>query len=399
MRLALEADRTGITVGRFVYGKNYLGNPDVVPIAPLELKLGTATCRTTKLNGTFGALGDSCPDDWERRVFETHAGGAWLGEIDCLLHAPDDRAGALGFGLGLESPAPKREFNKTLDLDELLTLADAVIADGPEARQVEDLMLIGTSMGGARPKTVVEDMNGLRVAMFNRPDDRWKHARVEHAMLERAKARGLMTLHSRVQTVGDRDVPLVRRFDREKTGGGHLRARMISGLTIPRAEDTRQQRDRWSYVLLADELRRMCIDPGRETAELFRRMVFNAQISNTDDHLRNHAAIAKAKDWRLSPACDLTPSMPISLERRDLAMNCGDLGRCAHADNLLSQWARFHLERVQAQVIIVAMEMQVASTWYQVTRRVGVSEKDCETVTFAFADPGFRLPLEGNADA
>lgn len=389
-RFVLEADRTGVPVGRFVYGKNFLANPDVDSIDPLDLKLGTATYRTTNLNGMFGALRDSSPDYWGRRVIERHAGRARLGEIDYLLNAPDDRAGALGFGLGPEPPAPKREFNKTLDLDELLTLAEAVIADeeiedGPELQQVEELFLIGTSMGGARPKTVVEDMDGLWVAKFNRRDDRWNHARVEHAMLELAKACGLMTSHSRVQTVGDRDVLLVKRFDREKTVGGYLRARMISGLTILRAEDTHQQRDRWSYVLLAEELRRICSDPGRETAEFFRRMVFNALISNSDDHPRNHAAISKARDWRLSPAYDLTPSMPLSLERRDLAMNCGDLGRYAHAENLLSQCARFHLERDRARAIINAMEMQVAGTWDETARRVGVSERDCETIRPAFA--------------
>lgn len=104
-------------------------------------------------------------------------------------------------------------------------------------------------------------------------------------------------------------------------------------------------------------------------------------------------------DWRLSPAYDLTPSMALSLERRDLAMNCGDLGRYAHVENLLSQCARFHLERDQARATIDAMEMQVVGTWYETARQVGVSEKDCETIRSAFAYPGFRLPLEGNAEA
>ena len=111
-------------------------------------------------------------------------------------------------------------------------IADEEITDGPDAQQVEDLMLIGTSMGGVRPRTEVEDMDGLWVAKFNRPDDRWNHARVEHAMLELAKACGLMTSHSRVQTVGDRDVQLVKRFDHEKICCGYLRARMISCPTI-----------------------------------------------------------------------------------------------------------------------------------------------------------------------
>ena len=173
---------------------------------------------------------------------------------------------------------------------------------------------------------------------------------------------------------------------------------MARSITL-RTEDTYQQRDRWSCVLLAEELRRICSDPRRESAELFRRKVFNALLSNPDDRPRNHAAIAKAKDWRLSPAYDLTPSMPISQERRDLAMNCGVLGRYAHAENLLSPCARLHLEREQARAIIVAKDMQVASTWYEISRRVGASEKDCETISSAFAYPGFRLPLEIIAEA
>lgn len=246
-------------------------------------------------------------------------------------------------------PAPQRKFNKTLDLDKLIELADAIVEgekvpDGPDTGQVEDLMLVGTSMGGARPKAVVEDEDGLCVAKFNRPDDKWNYARVDHAMLELARACGIQSAQSRVVTVAGRDVLLVKRFDRERTENGYLRSRMLSGLTILRTEDTHQHRDRWSYVLLAEELRRISAQPKDDAAELFKRMVFNALISNTDDHPRNHAVIAKGRDWRLSPAYDLTPSMPISIERRDLAMTCGDLGRYAHAQNMLSQSARFHLK-------------------------------------------------------
>ena len=395
-RFVLEADRTGIPVGSFVYGKSYLSRPDAVPVDPVELKLAQTTYQTTALKGVFGAIRDAGPDYWGRRVIEKHAGKPELGEIDYLLESPDDRAGALGFGIGAKPPAPKRKFNKTLDLEKLVRLADAIIADedvpdSPEAGQVEDLMLLGTSMGGARPKAVVEDGDGLWIAKFNRPDDKWNYARVEHAMLELARACGLNSAQSRIETVGDRDVLLVRRFDRERTKSGYLRARMISGLTILRTEDTHQHRDRWSYVLLAEELRRISADPKGDAAELFRRMVFNALISNTDDHPRNHAAIAKDKDWKLSPAYDLTPSTPVSLERRDLAMICGDQGRYANASNLLSQCARFHLERDEAEVTIAAMEEQVSKSWYETARRAGVPEKDCDAISRAFVYPGFRL--------
>jgi serine/threonine-protein kinase HipA len=193
-----------------------------------------------------------------------------------------------------------------------------------------------------------------------------------------------------VAEVAGRDVLLVKRFDREKTLVGYLRARMISALTLLRAEDTYQSRDKWSYVLLAEEVRRVCADPAQNAAELFRRMCFNALISNIDDHPRNHALIAKETEWKLSPAYDLTPAVPVSVERRDLALACGDAGRFANASNLLSQSARFLLEPDEAMAMIDAMEAQVRSTWYATARAAGVSERDCVRIEPAFAYPGFR---------
>jgi serine/threonine-protein kinase HipA len=193
-----------------------------------------------------------------------------------------------------------------------------------------------------------------------------------------------------VVDVGGRDVLLVKRFDREKTEGGYFRARMISALTLLRAQEGLRERDKWSYVQLAEELRRVCAEPAHNAAELFRRMTFNALISNIDDHPRNHALIAKEIDWKLSPAYDLTPAIPVSSDRRDLAMECGDAGRFANANNLLSQCARFLLERAAAQAMLDTMEQQVRSLWHSTARSVGVSMPDCEKISLAFAYPGFR---------
>jgi len=397
-RFALTVSRQGVATGRFVYGRSYLARANAVEIDPVELKLGARTYETVLMKGLFGALRDAGPDYWGRRVIETHAGLPELGELDYLLHSPDDRAGALGFGLGQTPPAPVRRFNKTLDLAKLQTLADALIRDETwlsdtgtaELAQAEELLLLGTSMGGARPKAVVEDEHGLWLAKFNRTDDKWNMARVEHAMLMLGHACGLATAEGRVITVGDRDALLVKRFDREKAPGGYRRARMVSALTLLRADDNPQARDRWSYVLLAEELRRVGAEPRHDAAELFRRMTFNALISNLDDHPRNHAIIAPNRDWRLSPAYDLTPSSPVSVERRDLAMACGDLGRFANAGNLISQAARFLLRQDEAVRIVDDMEARIRSTWYETARRCGVSAGDCTQITGAFAYPGFR---------
>lgn len=395
-RYELTVNKNGIPRGRFVYGKQYLARPDKVELDPVELNLGEDTYETTGLKGVFSALRDAGPDYWGRRVIERHAGKPQLSELDYLLQSPEDRAGALGFGINPYPPAPRRKFNQTLDLAKLQQIAAAIVAEedlppDATANQIEELMLIGTSMGGARPKVVVEDEEGLWLAKFNRTDDKWNNARVEQAMLILARSCGITTAKSRLVSVANCDVLLIKRFDRKKTNRGYLRARMISGLTLLRAEDTHQARDKWSYVLLVEELRRVSAQPKKDALELFKRMVFNALISNIDDHPRNHAILARGRDWRLSPAYDLTPTTPISLERRDLALTIGDRGRYANFENILSQCRRFLLQPEEAKVLVNDMERRIRETWYQVARSVGVSESHCGLISGAFSYPGFHF--------
>ena len=99
------------------------------------------------------------------------------------------------------------------------------------------------------------------------------------------------------------------------------------------------------------------------------------------------------RDWGLSPAYDLTPTPHVSLDRRDLAMVIGDAGRWASAQNLLTQAPRFLLTTEQAVAIINEVEAKVRDGWYRVSRRVGVTERDCDAIAGAFCYPGFRLPL------
>jgi len=206
-------------------------------------------------------------------------------------------------------------------------------------------------------------------------------------MLVLAKKCGINAAESRVVEVGGKDVLLVHRFDRFKSGKGYARARMISGLTLLQADET--ERNRWSYISLAEEIRRVVANPSKDAPELFRRICFNALISNIDDHPRNHAVTAKEREWNLSPAYDLTPSPVIGQERRDLAMTCGDKGRFACASNILSQHTRFLLGPVDAQTIVHNMRQQVLANWYDVVRAEGVSEKDAEAIRGAFVYEGF----------
>lgn len=380
-------------VGQFVYGRSYRERADAVEFDPVELRLSEQVFETARMEGFFGAIRDSMPDFWGRRAIERNARFAELAEFDYLMRGPDDRAGALGFGLDVEPPVPRRRFNRTLDLGRLQHAADLLVADGADlpgsaGGQAEELLLLGTSMGGARPKAVVRDDNELWIAKFGRHDDRWNNPRVEHGTLALARSSGLNVADSRLETVAGRDVLLVRRFDRDWTPAGYRRHRMVSALTLLRSGDSPAERVEWSYLLLADEIRRASENPEDDLRELFGRICFNAAVSNLDDHPRNHAILAKGRQWRLSPAFDLVPSPVVALGRRDLAMTCGGFGRYANKTNLLSEHGRFLLEREEATAIFDRVARTVREEWRTQMRRAGVSERDCDAIKRAFVYEG-----------
>jgi serine/threonine-protein kinase HipA len=385
--------RAGVVVGFFVYNPTYLERADAVPLDPFELPLREGRFETVKLSGIFGSLRDASPDAWGRRIIERHLNRTDLSEVEYLLHSPEDRAGAFSFGRGKSPPPPASRFNKVLELSKLLQFAQAVESGDKIALppQVEDLIQPGTSLGGARPKNVVETDNGLWIAKFPEQADRWNNVRVEASMLALARECNLRACDCRVVSVGEADVLLVRRFDRVKIDGGYLRHRFVSALTVLGSGETTSDRSRWSYLLLADELRRRSHRSAEDLRELFGRMSFNALISNTDDHPRNHGLIAPGRDFELAPAYDLTPNPLISLEKRDLALIAGRYNRYANRENLLSECARFRLSREDANALIDRMMEIVQTRWHPVMRAHGVTEKDCEMLARSFCYAGFEF--------
>lgn len=390
-----EVLRDGRVIGRFVYARSYRERGDAVPLDPYHLPVTPRRYETAKLDGMFGALRDASPDAWGRRVIEKMTGRADLDEMDFLLHGPDDRAGALSFGEEPAPPAPVQRFNRVLQLRELRRAAQALedAAPGePVAEQVGHLLEPGTSLGGARPKNVVEDDRGLWIAKFPQRSDKWNNAPVEAAMLALAARCGIRTPEARVERIGGESVLLVKRFDRDRVERGYLRHRMVSTLTVLDADDRVTERTAWSYVLFADELRRWSERPEEDRAELFRRVAFNALISNLDDHPRNHALIAPGRNWRLAPAYDLTPYPAVGLERRDLALECGPYGRMARRDNLMAAAPRFGLEPEEAGAIIDGVNQTVTQHWRDDVRRLGGTAGDCNVIEPAFVYPGFEYP-------
>jgi serine/threonine-protein kinase HipA len=394
-RYQLDIADDGSAIGRFVYGRSYLERADAVPLDPFHLPLAPREFRTAKLGGLFGALRDVTPDYWGRRVIERRMRGVDPTEFDFLVHPSGGRVGALSFG---DTPEPGasdlQELPGIHDLAQLREAAAAIEADEPIDAALQDLLDPGSSLGGARPKTVVRGEDGVAwLAKFPERNDRWSYAAVEGGMLQLAGECGIRAPEARIETLGNEQILLVRRFDRELAdgGAGELKARMVSALTVLDLDDSVTERSGWSYLDLADELQRWSAEPLADKRELFRRIVFNALISNTDDHPRNHALIAPGRSWRLSPAYDLTPSRMRSLEHRDLAMTAGAYGRWANRENLLSEAPRFGWIREDANGIIDEMVDVVDRRWRSALREQGGSAEDCEAVTGAFLYPGFEL--------
>jgi serine/threonine-protein kinase HipA len=192
-RYEREVLRDGRVVGRFVYARSYRERADAVPLDPYHLPVTPRRYETAKLDGMFGALRDASPDAWGRRVIEKMTGRTDLDEVDFLLHGPEDRAGALSFGIEPKPPALVQRFNQVLQLPDLRKAAKAIEEAAPGEsvdQQVADLLEPGTSLGGARPKNVVEDDQGLWIAKFPQHSDKWNNAPVEAAMLALAACSG-----------------------------------------------------------------------------------------------------------------------------------------------------------------------------------------------------------------
>jgi serine/threonine-protein kinase HipA len=388
--LKVTRQRDGTYVGRFRYGDRYLERNNAVELDPFQLPLGKEVYEFTNLKGVPGAVRDAAPDAWGRRVIEhkLQRDAADLEEVDYLLHGPQDGAGYLSFGLGRDPPCPHRPYNRTHQLSDLIDAAEAV----EEGRRVPEHILEqlepGTSMGGARPKATVEHDSALWLAKFPERADRVNLQRIEFATLDLARKCGLNTSAARLEAIGDRDVLMVQRFDRQRASGAYLRLGFVSALTVLNAEDSYLGREKWSYPLLADGMRRWSSQPQRDCAELFRRMVFNAAVTNNDDHPRNHALLRHSDGWRLSPAYDVVPMPVVSLERRDLALTVGFYGRIGSLYNLISQCARFGLTEAEARKEIGHIASAVGK-WRERFAACGVSAKDVEYIAPAMLPPSF----------
>lgn len=372
-------------LGTFAYGRRYLERTNALPVDPVSLALGAPPTEVLTNGGVYGALRDAAPDYWGRLVIaaQSKAPPEALSEIDYLLASNATRVGNLDFRLSPEDPEPALQPPHFNQLTELIEAAATIETGERTADHLLQLLRQGSSMGGARPKCTVEWDNALWIAKFPARGDSLNIPRVEYATMSLAARCGITVPEMRIIAVGDRDVFLIRRFDRERTAEGWLRKGFVSGLSLMQWDE--KDRLSWAYSAMADTMRRFM--EVENIHALYRRMIFNILVRNTDDHPRNHGFLMDdGGRLILSPAYDLVPSraqVGIGSDFR-LAMSIGQQGREATLANALSHAARFGLSDRKARDIVAQLRDTVCS-WSDHFTQCGVSGHDMEMLTPSFA--------------
>lgn len=376
---------TDLGVGRFQYGRRYLERPNALPLDPVNLPLTTDEHITKKNNGIFGIIGDVLPDSWGRYILakQLNIPFGTLKDHELIDMASSHTVGALSFGKTPDRPETLKEKAVSLtDLDEVADVFERALDEAPLPAEIRYLLRQGTSLGGAQPKCPVIIDGDEWIAKFESSKTLVRYPPIEFATMTLARKAGITIPAIRLETIGERAVYLVKRFDRQgKKRLPFLSAFALSNLDIDELEQG-------SYLAIANQMRKFVEQVRRAHHELFRRITFNMMMRNEDDHLRNHGFICE-DGWDLSPAYDILP-MPARRKSGDtyhLALQIGEFGSEATLANLLSRHEHFSLDKDEA-LEIVREVFDALHDWESIFKKSGVSMPDLESVRWCFE--GFR---------
>lgn len=369
----------------FEYDETWLAREDRFSLDP-ALPLAEGQFHTA---GLFNAFTDPAPDRWGRNLMrrrerrqakvENRAPRTLL-DIDYLVLVEDgNRLGALRFadtGTKTFLAQSDRPIPPLVRLGTLLSAATRVIDDKESDNDLRLLLAPGASLGGARPKASVVDQNDhLLIAKFPSPNDDWPVPRWEATAMTLARAAGINVPPSDLHEVQGRPVFVMRRFDRDEA---KRRLPFISAMTALAASDG----DVRSYLELVDLLRQDGLAPDQDAVELWRRMVFNVLISNTDDHLRNHGYLREPGGWRLAPAYDLNP-MPVDVKPRHHALTLDETDDTSSIDTVMSVAEYFGVKEPQAKQIVAEVAAAVLG-WREVAAANGLTAAQVDRMASAF---------------
>nr|WP_247887439.1 type II toxin-antitoxin system HipA family toxin [Azospirillum sp. SYSU D00513] len=292
----------------FRYATSWLRNPDAPPLVPALLPKRNKAVRSDPFEVPL-PFHDAGPDGWGKSILAAAFPNTTFGMGEFLAAAGDERTGDLGFGPTPEEGPQRFEPEEPfLDLpgadetlEELMEAAESVEEGRAERHHLRLLFRSSADVGGARPKARVQRDGRGCIAKFPARGDPFDDPKAEAVCLSLAGACGIEVPGHETVRIAGRTVLLVERFDRAPDGRrfGYMSAGTLLGHP-PDAYHTRH-----SYADVAVRAREIGARPCE--ADLYRRLLFNAFIHNTDDHLRNHAFLRDGAEWRLSPAFDLVP--------------------------------------------------------------------------------------------
>ncbi len=377
----LEADASGVVL--FNYGKSYLerigDQPPAIPIYEPELPLRAGAVPPLRGLTMPGCIRDAAPDAWGRRVIinkllglgGADADAAELDELTFLLESGSDRIGALDFQRSPTDYAPRTANNASLE--ELIESAERVEQGKPLAPELGLALLRGSSIGGARPKVLIQDQDKKHVAKFSSGSDLYSVVKAEFIAMRLARLAGLDAAPARLVKAANKDVLLIERFDRRPQEGNWSRRAMVSALTLLELDELTARYA--SYETLAEIIRRRFAAPKDTLRELFSRLAFNILCGNTDDHARNHAAFWNGEELSLTPAYDICPQGRTGNEASQAMLISGrnNLSRLA---TCLDAAHHFLLSADDARAIFAHLTETIEQHWDAVCAEAELSEAD-----------------------
>ena len=294
-----------------------------------------------------------------------------LGELTYLLESGSDRIGALDFQRSPTDYVPRLRGNSTLE--ELLKAADKVERGVPLSLELDQALIHGSSIGGARPKALLDGGPCKYIAKFSSSTDHYSIVKAEYVAMKLAQLAGLDVATVSMARAWDKDVLLIERFDRIPARDGWLRKHMISALTLFELDDMTARYA--SYEDLAEIVRRRFRDPSATLRELFSRLTFNILCGNTDDHARNHAAFWDGELLKLTPAYDICPQARSGNEASQAMLIAGN-NRMSQISTCLEAAHNFQLTRDEAMDIARSQKAAILDNWDAVCEEARLSEID-----------------------
>lgn len=367
----------------FNYGKSYLEriNDSQPAIAIYEPELPLRAGELPLLPGLTipGCIRDAAPDAWGRRVIINKKMGlkgastdtATLDEMTYLLESGSDRIGALDFQISPTSYVART--GSTASMAELIESAERVEKGIPLTPRLDQALFHGSSIGGARPKALIEDKGKKYVAKFSSTTDLYSVVKAEFIAMRLADRAGLNVAQVKLIKAANKDVLLIERFDRVKKKNEWQRKAMVSALTMLGLDDMMARYA--SYETLAEIIRHRFKAPKDNLRELFSRLVFNILCGNTDDYARNHAAFWDGKALTLTPAYDICPQGRTGNEASQ-AMLISNNNNLSQLKSCLQASHHFLLSNDEAREICQHLMASIEINWEAVCDEAKISDID-----------------------